>query len=80
MTDKGTVSDANVDAVIRILRSRMQLGLIKYGVTTERDDLDLEDWVKHIQEELLDAAVYAEKIKSLIRELRKGGRGMPRQG
>jgi hypothetical protein len=31
----------------------------------ERDDLTLMQWLQHLQEELMDAAVYIEKIKQL---------------
>jgi hypothetical protein len=41
----------------------MQAGYQKYGVTTERVDIDLAGWLQHLQEELLDAAVYVERIK-----------------
>lgn len=52
--------DANVNAVRAKLRDRARTGLRKYGVTTERADVDLLGWCKHLQEELLDAAVYLE--------------------
>lgn len=50
--------DGNVEAVRQKLLDRSKVGLAKYGVTTERDDLDLVAWLRHLQEELLDAAVY----------------------
>lgn len=52
--------DANVEAVRQKLLDRSKVGLAKYGVTTERGDLDLVAWLRHLQEELLDAAVYVE--------------------
>lgn len=52
--------DKNVEAVRDKLLLRSQIGLRKYGVTTERKDIDLAGWLKHLQEELLDAAVYVE--------------------
>jgi len=53
------------DIIIEKIRSRQEVGLEKYGVSV-RDDRDLSfiEWLKHLQEELLDAAIYAEKIKS----------------
>ena len=56
------MSDRNVDAVKRKLDQRSLRGLRKYGVTTERDDLSPADWLLHLQEELLDAAVYIERL------------------
>lgn len=56
-----TVSpDANVESVREKLLLRSQIGLKKYGVTTERKDVDLAGWLIHLQQELLDAAVYVE--------------------
>jgi len=59
MTDS-VPTDMNVEAVRRKLQQRSQVGIAKYGVTTERPDLELQDWLRHFQEELLDAAVYVE--------------------
>lgn len=52
--------DANVDAVREKLRQRSIVGQQKYGLTTERKDLSLKEWLTHLQEELMDAAVYIE--------------------
>lgn len=41
---------------------RSKVGKEKYGVTMERDDLSLLEWLKHTQEELMDACVYIEKV------------------
>lgn len=50
------------ESVINKIRNRAEVGEKKYGVTMERDDLNLYDWIKHLQEELLDASVYIEKV------------------
>ena len=34
----------------------------KYGVTMERGDLNFKEWMTHLQEELMDAIVYIEKV------------------
>jgi len=44
------------------LLKRADVGKAKYGVTMERDDLSVLDWLKHTQEELMDACVYIEKL------------------
>jgi hypothetical protein len=51
------------DAVAKRIEMRAQKGLEKYGVTCERSDLDLHQWMTHLQEELMDAAVYIERTK-----------------
>lgn len=59
--------DMNVEAVRRMLFQRASTGYRKYGVTTERTDIDLMGWLQHLQEELLDAAVYVERLKDELR-------------
>ena len=54
--------DPNVEAVIAKHRSREKQGLQKYGVDTTRADLSATEWLSHLQEELMDAAVYAERL------------------
>lgn len=56
--------DEHVERVIARHRERAARGLAKYGVTTERGDLSFIDWLTHLQEELMDAAVYIERLKS----------------
>ena len=48
--------------VIRSLRDRGAAGLAKYGTTMDRKDLHLGEWAKHLQEELLDGAQYAQRV------------------
>lgn len=49
-----------------MLLERSQVGLKKYGVTTDRPDLNLRDWLQHALEETLDKAVY---LRAAIRKL-----------
>lgn len=55
------MQDKNVTAVIEKLAQRADVGLTKYGVTTERTDIDLVGWLTHLQEELMDATVYIQR-------------------
>ncbi len=41
---------------------RALVGKSKYGVTMERDDLSLKEWLIHAQEEAMDLAVYLQKV------------------
>ena len=53
------------EIVIDKIRERQSVGIEKYGVTVRQDkDLTFKEWLTHLQEELLDATIYAEKIKS----------------
>lgn len=62
------MTDAITEAVVDQLRTRAEKGKEKYGITMERDDLTLMQWLQHLQEELMDAAVYVEKLKGEIVE------------
>ena len=42
--------------------SRAEVGEKKYGMTMERGDLTMVEWLTHLQEELMDAAVYVQKL------------------
>ena len=54
--------DKHVYSVITKLKTRSETGLNKYGVTLERDDLTLVDWLNHAQQEAMDLANYLEVI------------------
>jgi hypothetical protein len=56
--------DKNVQSVINQYKERAELGLIKYGVTTERKDIDFLGWLNHLQQELMDATIYIERLKN----------------
>jgi len=55
--------DSIVETVISKFRERSELGKKKYGVTLDRTDLSLLDWIQHAQEEHMDAILYLEKLK-----------------
>lgn len=57
------------ERVIDKIRERADIGESKYGVTMERTDLTRVEWLNHLQEELLDGAIYIEKLKSLALEV-----------
>tara|TARA_R100000908_G_C3751070_1_gene145658 strand:- start:1441 stop:2031 length:591 start_codon:yes stop_codon:yes gene_type:complete len=50
------------DEVCEKIKARSDVGKKKYGVTMEREDLDLVSWLTHLQEELMDAAVYTQRL------------------
>lgn len=55
------VIDKVVEAVREDLLRRSQVGVKKYGVTLDRNDLSLKDWLQHAYEECLDQANYLKK-------------------
>ena len=54
------------ERVVSTIRERAEIGYRKYGVTMEREDLTLIQWLNHLQEELLDGAIYLEKLRDEI--------------
>jgi hypothetical protein len=62
--------DPIVEAVRTRLLARSLIGLEKYGTTLMREDLSRADWLRLFQEELLDAALYVERLR--WEEERKG--------
>jgi len=59
--------DPNVESVIDKYKSRANVGFEKYGTDTTRTDIDLLGWLTHLQEELMDATIYVERIKNELK-------------
>jgi hypothetical protein len=62
------MADSIVEGVIDQFRTRAEQGKAKYGTTMDRNDLTPMEWIQHLQEELMDAVVYLEKIKRINKE------------
>jgi hypothetical protein len=58
--------DSVVEAVVSKMRNRSAVGIKKYNTTMDRNDLSVEDWMTHLQEELMDAVIYLQKLKSML--------------
>jgi hypothetical protein len=59
------IEDTIVKSVIESFKNRSALGIQKYGHTLDRSDLSILQWIQHAQEELMDAILYLEKLKTL---------------
>lgn len=60
--------DSYVQSVKEKFERRSQTGIRKYNTTLERDDLNFLDWLNHLQEELMDATLYIEKLKDFAQK------------
>jgi hypothetical protein len=60
-------SDTIVEDVINKFRKRSEAGMLKYNTTLDRTDLSTLDWLTHLQEELMDATLYVERLKKEIK-------------
>ena len=65
-TKEITFRDPIIEKVVDQLVSRSDVGFKKYGVTLDKDVGDITTWLQHLQEELLDAANYIEKLKQTL--------------
>jgi hypothetical protein len=55
--------DNNVNEICDEFIERSNHGFKKYGVTTERIDLNFDQWIQHLKEELMDAVVYIHRVQ-----------------
>lgn len=58
--------DTILVAVMIKYHERSKRGIRKYGTNLDRKDVDLLGWLNHLQEELMDATLYIEKLKKEI--------------
>ena len=61
--------DSIVNSVLMQFKERSSVGIEKYGTTLDRQDLSTLEWLKHLQEELMDATLYIEKLKHLLKKV-----------
>lgn len=58
--------DKIVDSITNKFYQRSQVGQKKYGTTLENNNLEINEWIVHAQEELMDCLLYLEKLKEEI--------------
>ena len=54
------------DKVIAQIKRRQESGFLKYGTSMRRTDLSMHDWLQHAKEEMLDGAIYLQKIQDQL--------------
>ena len=60
--------DPIIKQVVEKFVSRSNVGFEKYGVTLQDDKSDLDTWLNHLQEALMDAVTYIEKLRTSMKE------------
>ncbi len=63
------MSDQIVLSVIEKYAKRSEVGIAKYGTTLETNNKD--NYLKHLQEELMDATLYLQKLIDQNKEITK---------
>ena len=53
-------------SVVQSFQERSRAGQLKYETTLNRTDLNQQQWAQHMQEELMDAILYLERLKREI--------------
>ena len=64
--------DITIQNVLNKIKNRADAGIIKYKTSMIGNDGDLVYWLNHVQEELMDATNYIERI---LQELERIGDG-----
>ena len=49
-------------AVCQKLLGRAKIGMAKYGVSMDKENLTRKEWLIHAQEEAMDLAIYLQKL------------------
>ena len=64
-------TDSIVKSVIDKYQQRSEVGIKKYGTTLEENEDGIEIFLTHLQEEMMDATLYIEKLKHKFAKLKK---------
>jgi hypothetical protein len=62
------MKDTIVESVIEQFKQRSEVGIKKYNTTLDREDLNALEWLQHLQEELMDATLYVQKLKQKLND------------
>jgi hypothetical protein len=54
------------DKVIAQIKQRQVAGFLKYKTSMRRTDLSVHDWIQHAKEEMLDGAIYLQKLQDQL--------------
>lgn len=56
--------------IIQQIEERAKVGFNKYGVTTDRSDLTILEWLQHLKEEQMDSLIYNQVLQNRLSKLR----------
>ena len=49
-------------AVCQKILDRAKIGMVKYGVSMDKENLTRKEWLIHAQQEAMDLAIYLQKL------------------
>jgi hypothetical protein len=61
------MKDPIVKSVVAKYKERSRVGILKYGTTLQDNNLSLDEWLNHLQEEMMDATLYIEKLRTELK-------------
>ena len=59
--------DSIVQTIVEKFVDRAKMGEKKYGVTLDRVDLSIEDFIEHALQEHMDSILYLQKVKTILK-------------
>ncbi len=65
------IKDPIIERVVGKFVGRSNVGFKKYGVTLMDDKSNMDEWLNHLQEELMDAVNYIERAREEISRTNK---------
>ena len=65
------MTDPIVDAVCDKFQARSAIGIKKYGTTLADSNAPMEERLTHLQEELMDAVLYMQRLKEEITTMKE---------
>ena len=65
----GNMKDKIVENVLNKYISRSNVGITKYGTTLDQNNTD--NFLEHLQQELMDASLYLEKLMSISKHIQE---------
>lgn len=63
-------TDIIVQNVVKKYQERSEVGIKKYNTTLQENSDGVEVFLNHLQEELMDATLYIEKLKQQVKQLK----------
>ncbi len=63
------IKDPVIKKVVKKFVKRSKVGYKKYGVTLRDDKSNMDEWLNHLQEELMDAVNYIERAREEIAQV-----------
>jgi hypothetical protein len=64
------IKDPVIKKVVKKFVKRSKVGYKKYGVTLRDDRANMDEWLNHLQEELMDAVNYIERAREELKPMR----------